>query len=155
MITTPSTLRALATLAIVALAPIATPAASDEARTSVRVTVEYTGSGEVDAQHRIWIWLFDTPDFASGAAIPVGEQSLGANDATATFAGLTAAQVWVAVAYDERGGFAGSAPPPAGAPVSLHMENGMPAPVTPGEATSVRIVFDDSNRMPGSPASSE
>ncbi len=148
MVTTRLTVAAMAVLATLATPPASTGAAADVTLTTVNVTVQYTGKGEVDAAHRIWIWLFDSPDFSTGAAMPLAEQSLVANETTATFAGLAADQVWIAVAYDAAGGFNGSAPPPSGAPVSAYVKDGVPAPVAPGENAEVRIVFDDSFRMP-------
>ena len=125
--------------------PTATQAVAAE---SLKVTVKYTGKGDVDKTHRLWVWLFDSPDIGPGA-IPVAEMSLEENGSAATFNGLTAQKVWIAVAYDEKGGFGGSAPPPSGSPVMLYgAESGAPAPVTPGEAVEVAISFDDSQRMP-------
>jgi hypothetical protein len=114
----------------------------------VTVTVKYAGKGDVDPTHRVWIWLFDTPDIGPGA-IPFAEQSLEKNGATATFSGVAAQKVWIAVAYDEKGGFAGSAPPPSGSPVMIYgMETGAATPVTPGAQGGVTMTFDDSQRMP-------
>ena len=113
----------------------------------VKVTITYTGKGEVDASHRLWVWLFDTPDIGPGA-IPIAEQSLEKNGTVATFSSVTAGKVWIAVAFDEKGGFAGSAPPPSGSPVSLYTEKGLPAPMKPGPDADVSVSFDDSQRMP-------
>ena len=113
----------------------------------VKVTVKYTGKGNIDNEHRLWIWLFDTPNIAPGA-IPVAEMSLDKNGGVATFEGVAAAKVWIAVAYDERGGFAGMAPPPSGSPIALYMDAGMPAAVAPGEKGEATVTFDDSQRMP-------
>ena len=129
---------------IIASVATATPEAE---QAGVKVTVKYTGKGTVDSGHRIWIWLFDTPDIGPGA-MPIDEQSLDTNGATATFAGVAAGKVWIAIAYDERGGFGGAAPPPSGSPVTLYMEKGAPGIVTPGPDGSVTVTFDDSMRMP-------
>jgi hypothetical protein len=114
----------------------------------VDVTVKYTGKGEVDASHRLWVWLFDTPDIGPGA-IPIHEMSLSKNGDVASFKAIAAAQVWIAVAYDEKGGFAGSAPPPMGSPVMLYgTDTGAPVAVTPGEKGAVTVTFNDVVRMP-------
>jgi hypothetical protein len=114
----------------------------------VKVTVKYTGKGDVDATHRLWVWLFDTPDISAGA-IPVAEVSLEKNGETATFAHVAPKSVWIAVAYDVKGGFSGSAPPPSGSPVMLYgAETGSPTSVTPGEKADVSISFDDTQKMP-------
>lgn len=114
----------------------------------VKVTVTYKGKGTVDANHRLWVWIFDTPDINSGA-IPIGERSLEKNGDVAAFEALAPEKVWIAVAYDEQGGFQGSAPPPTGAPVAFYSEEGgPPTAVTPGAAAAVTVVFDESVRMP-------
>jgi hypothetical protein len=114
----------------------------------VKVTVKYTGKGSVDGSHQLWIWLFDTPDIGPGA-IPIAEMSLAKNGTTATFPDVAPEKVWIAVAYDEQGGFGGSAPPPTGSPVMIYgMESGSPTPVSPGPKGEATVTFDDSQRMP-------
>ena len=114
---------------------------------SVRVAVKYTGKGPVDETHRVWVWLFDTPDIGPGA-IPIAELSLGKNGDTATFESVAAAKVWIAAAYDERGTMSGSAPPPSGTPIGIYASStGAPEGVKPGDKL-VNLTFDDSFRMP-------
>jgi hypothetical protein len=117
--------------------------------TSVNVTVKYTGAGTVDATHRIWVWIFDTPNIGPDA-MPIGEQSISTNGGTATFS-TTTKQVYVAMAFDEQGGFMGQAPPPSGAPVAMYGmtgPDGQPQPVAPGGKGAVTVTFDDTMRMP-------
>jgi hypothetical protein len=124
-------------------------AGQEPAASEVKVTVKYNGKGTVDDKHRLWIWLFDNPEIGPGA-ITVAEMSLEANGETATFSSVAAKQVWVAVAYDEGGGFMGAAPPPPGSPVALYGSTGPdtpPQPVTPGAKGAVSITFDDTLRM--------
>ncbi|MGQ0733641.1 MAG: hypothetical protein ACT4QD_08310 [Acidobacteriota bacterium] len=115
----------------------------------ITLTVKYTGKGDVDATHRLWIWLFDTPDIGPGA-MPFDERSLEKNGDSITFKGVTVKNVYVAVAYDEQGGFMGQAPPPSGSPVTVHGAEaaGAPAPITPGEKGAVTITFNETVRMP-------
>ncbi|HUE86909.1 MAG TPA: hypothetical protein VMO26_12615 [Vicinamibacterales bacterium] len=116
--------------------------------TSVAVTVNYTGAGTVDADHRLWVWIFDNPNIGPDA-IPIGEQSIAKNGGTARFS--TTTPVYVAIAYDEKGGFMGQAPPPPGSPVALYGMTGPndpPQPVTPRPKGSVSVTFDDTQRMP-------
>ena len=144
------TLRLRTPLALILLtALMTTPLAAGldtERAGDVKVTVKYTGKGVVDANHRLWVWLFDTPDIGPGA-IPVGEMSLEKNGTTATFANVGSAKVWIAIAFDEGGGFAGNAPPPTGSPVTLYVEKGVPTGVAPGPEAAVSVTFDDAQRM--------
>jgi hypothetical protein len=141
--------RWMLTLAVVAaLAVVARPVAADGGTRAgdVKVTVKYTGKGTVDASHRLWIWLFDTPEIGPGA-VPVAEMALEKNGTTATFSNIASGKVWIAIAFDEAGGFAGAGPPPTGAPVTLYAEKGLPTPVVPGPKAEVTVTFDDSQRM--------
>jgi hypothetical protein len=116
----------------------------------VTVTVKYTGKGTVDANHQLWVWLFDNPDIGPGS-IPIAEQAIPKNGGTATFSNVTAAQVYIAVAYDEGGGFGGQAPPPPGSPIAMFGAKGPDAPpeaVVPGPKAAITIALDDTMRMP-------
>jgi hypothetical protein len=122
------------------------PAANDN---TVRVTVKYNGKGTVDAMHRLWVWIFAEPDIGANS-IPIGEQSLDKNGGTVTFSTGSDKPVYVAVAYDEGGGFAGQSPPPPGSPIGMYGAKGPkdgPEPVTPGPKTTVTVSFDDTQRM--------
>lgn len=126
-----------------------TARAAADAAGAVRVTVKYTGKGDVDGSHRLWVWVFDSPNIGAGS-MPIGETSIDTNGGVAVFDGIDASQVWIAVAYDVHGGFAGMAPPPSGSPASTYgiAAGGAPAPVTPGEKGAVTITFDDTFKMP-------
>ena len=114
---------------------------------AVKVAVTYKGKGTVDAKHRIWVWLFDTPNIGPGS-MPIAELSIDANGGVAVFDGVSAKQVWIAAAYDESGTMSGDAPPPSGSPIGIFSgTDGAPKSVAPGES-SVRMTFDDSQRMP-------
>jgi hypothetical protein len=115
----------------------------------VSVTVKYTGKGTVDDTHKIWVWLFDTPEIGAGS-IPIAEESLAKNGGTVSFANVTAKQVYIAVAYDEKGGFAGQAPPPPGSPIALYgakAAEDKAQPVVPGAKGSVALTLTDAQRM--------
>ena len=137
-------------LLIAALATVpATASPHDEAARAgdLDVTVKYTGKGDVDSSHKLWVWLFDSPDIGPNA-MPLAELSLSKNGDVAAFKAVSAPQVWIAVAYDEKGGFGGSAPPPTGSPVALYgTDTGAPAPVTPGDKATVVVTFNDAFRM--------
>ena len=114
---------------------------------AVKVTVNYKGKGTVDAKHRVWVWLFASPDIGPGS-MPIAELSVEANGTLATFDGIDAERVWIAAAYDESGSMSGNAPPPSGSPVGVFVSTeGAPKSVAPGESAVV-LTFDDSFRMP-------
>jgi hypothetical protein len=115
---------------------------------AVKVTVKYTGEGTVDDNHRLWVWLFTTPDIGPGA-IPIAEMSTDKNGSTVTFDSVGANEVWIAVAYDTHGGFGGNAPPPSGSPVTIYgMESGAAKSVTPDTQAVVTMTLSDARRMP-------
>jgi len=113
----------------------------------VTVTVDYKGSGTVDATHQVWVWLFDTPDIGPGS-MPIAEMSVSKNGEAATFE-VGTDRVWIAVAYDEKGVMTGNSPPAPGSPIGIYGSSvGAPESVTPGAKGAVVMTFDDSIRMP-------
>jgi len=152
-ILTRRTFTVIAGTAMLVAACLAFPAAAGKSTAgtaigSATLTVAYTGTGVVDGNHRLWIWLFDTPDFGPGS-MPIREESLATSGASVTIRGLSEERVWVAVAYDEQGGFTGSAPPPSGSPVGIYStDGGAPSALRPAQDPAVRISFGDEQRMP-------
>jgi hypothetical protein len=146
--------KVLTMVVALALAGIAQPdgvvkAAADAgvAAGPVKVTVTYKGKGQVDASHKIWVWLFDSPNIGAGS-MPIDQAAVDKNGAEAVFANVAPGQVFIAVAFDESGTMAGDGPPPTGTPISLLMgKDGAPAAVIPGEKGVVSITFDDTMRM--------
>lgn len=115
---------------------------------SLGLTVRYTGPGDVDDTHRLWIWIFDTPEIGPGA-MPIRETSVATNGGSTTIEGLGDGYVWIAVAYDQRGGSTGNAPPASGSPIGIFAgDDGRPKPVAPGDGARAAVTFDDSMRMP-------
>jgi hypothetical protein len=133
-----------AACAVLLAATIVSPSSSlraesraDQAGT-VKVTVTYTGKGRVDATHKLWVWLFDTPNIGP-ASQPIAQ----------LFDGVAGDKVYVAVAFDEQGVMQGDAPPPPGSPIGiLAGADGIPVAVTPGPKGVAKLAFDDTNRMP-------
>lgn len=114
---------------------------------AVKVTVNYKGSGTVDGTHRVWVWLFDTPEIGPGS-MPIAELSVTKNGEVAGFE-VGNERVWIAVAFDEKGAMSGNAPPPSGSPIGIYSSSaGAPEAVIPGAKGAVTVTFDDSQRMP-------
>lgn len=130
--------------------PIALTAVTrtDVAAGALTVTVRYTGQGSVDDGHRLWIWLFDTPDIGPNS-MPIHEAFVSTNGGSTTIEGVGPDRVWIAVAFDQRGGSTGNAPPASGSPVGIHAgADGRPTPVDTASKVTTLVTFDDSVRMP-------
>jgi hypothetical protein len=126
----------------------AAPLGATTAAGTVKVTIHYTGKGKVDASHKLWVWVFDTPNIGAGS-MPLDQIALDKNDLDAVFEGVAADKVWIAAAYDESGGMMGDAPPPAGTPIGiLSGKDGAPLAVISGAKDAAVLTFDDSQRMP-------
>ena len=127
---------------------LAAAATARVAAGTVKVTLNYKGKGTVDGSHRVWVWLFTSPDLGPNS-IPIAELSVDSNGGVATFEGVSAERVWIAAAFDHQGVMSGNAPPPSGAPVGVYLgSDGAPKSVEPGDAATAVVTFDDSFRMP-------
>jgi hypothetical protein len=130
------------------LAPAAVLHAAPPAAGTLKVTIHYTGKGKVDAAHKLWVWVFDTPNIGPGS-MPIDQLSIDKNDADASFEGLADGKFYIAAAFDETGSMMGDAPPPTGTPIGiLGIASGAPTAVSPGGKDPAVLTFDDSLRMP-------
>jgi hypothetical protein len=136
--------RAIVALGLVAMA---TPAIVAQESGQLKVTVDYKGSGSVDATHEIFVWVFDNPNIGADS-VPIANDVLTTNGGTLTFSGLPK-EVYLAAAYDEKGDYDGtSGPPPTGTPITIYGDMGVAkAVVTGGADTAVSVTFDDTVRM--------
>jgi hypothetical protein len=120
---------------------------------TLKIKLSYTGSGPVDEKHKILVFLFDTPDFVKGDAMPLGaSQQAAAKTTTVTFTDLTVSPVYAAAVYDPTGGYDGqSGPPPSGSSLGMYAKTpGTPEPIKidPGKAAEIDLSFDDTVKMP-------
>ena len=122
--------------------PVATVSAG-----SVKVTLNYKGKGTVDASHKLWVWIFDSPNIGAGS-MPIDQASIDKNNSEVVFDGVLPATVWIAAAFDEQGVMMGDGPPPTGSPIGIFTAEGKPSGVTPGEKGIATLTFDDTMRMP-------
>jgi hypothetical protein len=142
--------RVLAAAVVVLLAGVTPPGVTAHASSAgaVKVTIHYTGKGKVDASHKLWVFLFDTPNIGPGS-IPIDQVALDKNDIDAVFEGVAPEKVYVAAAFDETGAMIGDAPPPTGTPIGiLAGADRAPSGVPSGAKDAVVLTFDDSQRMP-------
>ena len=117
---------------------------------TLTVRINYTGAGKVDAQHKIFVFLFDSPDFVQTADVnPVASDSTTAKDGTCTFH-VDKSPVYVVAVYDPQGAYEGMSPPPSGSSFGLYGKDGRPEPVKidAGKTVKVEVAFDDSTKMP-------
>jgi hypothetical protein len=131
-------------------APAKAPDKAPAPRT-LKVKLNYTGSGTVDDKHKIIVFLFDSPDFMQGNAMPIGAQQASAKNETVTFPDLASSPVYVTAVFDPSGQYEGMSAPPSGSSMGLYSKTpGTPEPVKiePGETVTVELPFDDTAKMP-------
>ncbi len=137
---------------MVAMAQQPKPEEKPATSRTLKAKMNYTGAGTVDEKHKIFLFVFDSPDFMQGGAMPVGFGSTSAKDGTVTISDLSVSPIYVAVAYDPAGGYDGqSGPPPSGASMGVYSKTpGTPEPVKidPGQTAEITVAFDDSHKMP-------
>lgn len=125
----------------------AAPLSAGTTAGTVTITVTYKGKGTVNGSHKLFVWLFDSPNIGSGS-FPIAQVSLDTNATAAVFDGVSADKVYVAVAFDELGVMTGDGPPPTGTPIGLYAgKDGAPIAVVPGDKGVATLVFDDSQKM--------
>ena len=116
---------------------------------TIQVDITYTGSGTVNASHKIYVALWDSADF-SGAP-PVAVKSLDSKTGAVAFTDVQKVPAYVSAAYDPTGKWDAQSPPPSGSSVGMYSTN-PPTPtsieVEPGKTAKVKIAFDDSNKVP-------
>jgi hypothetical protein len=143
--------RAFLILAVLGLGGLVAQENQSTTRT-LKLKLSYTGTGTVDEKHKLYVFLFDSPDFIKGEQIPpIGAQSASAKSETLTFT-VTTSPVYIVAAYDIAGSYDGqSGPPPSGSPVAVYStEPGAPAPIKieAGKTAEVELAFDDTIKMP-------
>ena len=144
---------------VLGLLAIAWPQAnSQESGTggTLEVRINYSGSGTVDENHKIYVALWDSPDFvkegSEGGVMPVEVKSVSSKDGTVIFTGVGKSPAYVSAVYDPSGQWdAQSGPPPTGSSLGLYSKTpGKPEPVKieSGKKASIELSFDDSVKIP-------
>src|ERR1051325_7907405 len=96
---------------------LATALAVAQAGRTVQVDVTYTGSGTVDASHKIYVALWESPDFGSG---PAAVKPLESKTGTVTFTDVQKSPVYVSTAYDPTGKWDAQSSPPSGSSLGMY-----------------------------------
>ena len=116
---------------------------------TIQADITYTGSGTVNASHKIYVALWDSADFDSGP--PAATRALDSKRGTVTFMDVRKVPAYVSTAYDPTGAWDAQSPPPRGSSLgvySLHPPAPAPVDVAPGKTAKVKITFDDSVKAP-------
>jgi hypothetical protein len=118
----------------------------------VAFEMTYTGSGTVDAAHKIYVAMWDSPDFMTEKSLlrPLAVKSIASRTGAVEFDGVKKNPVFLSMAYDPAGTWNGKTTTPPGSSLGLYMsEPGIPAPVQleTGKVTKVAATFDDSVKM--------
>ncbi len=118
---------------------------------TLKVKLNYTGTGTVDEKHKILVFVFDSPDFMQGNAMPVGTEATGSKTGTVTFPDLASSPVYVTAVFDPTGQYEGMSAPRSGSSLGLYGKTpGTPDPIKiePGATAEVELAFDDTAKMP-------
>ena len=120
---------------------------------TIQAQLNYSGAGAVDEKHKIFVALWDSPDFMQGGGVmPVSILSTDSKTGTVTFPDVKTIPAYVSAVYDPTGSWDGaSGPPTSGSSLGLYSKTpGQPEPVkaAAGETVKITVAFDDSAKMP-------
>ena len=145
--------RSFITSGLIVSAVAAVPRALAAKPSTLQVEVTYTGSGTIDEKHKLYVALWDTPDFVKGgsALMPIAMKSITSKSAVAEFNDLDKSPVYVSMVFDPTGNWDAQSDPPSGTSLGLYStEPGVPAPVQlePGKTIKISATLDDSYKKP-------
>ena len=141
--------RLCATLGLFALFGVCALAQTSANKRTIQVDINYTGSGTVNATHKIYVALWDSLDMSSGP--PVAVLSVSSKKGAVTFSDVQRVPAYVSTAFDPTGAWDAQSPPPSGASLGMYSKNPPnpePIAVAPGKTVKVAITFDDSAKVP-------
>ena len=121
---------------------------------TLQVNVTYTGAGTVDDAHKLYVALWDTPDFVKDGAsgtTPIAMKFVTSKSAVAEFTDVDKSPVYVSMAFDPTGKWDAQSDPPSGTSLGLYStEPGVPAPIQldPGKTTKISATLDESYKKP-------
>ena len=137
------------TLGLFVLCAVCALAQTSADKRTIQVDIDYTGSGIVNASHKIYVALWDSSDMSGGP--PVAVLSLNSKKGTVTFSDVQRVPAFVSAAYDPTGHWDAQSPPPTGSSLGMYSKNPpnpQPIDVAPGKTVKVSITFDDSVKVP-------
>ncbi len=117
------------------------------------VHVHYSGAGTVDQRHKIYVVVWDSPDFVkSGGMVPIASLSTSSKNGVVTFRDVKKTPAYASAAYDPNGQWNAQSPPPDGSSLGLYSKTpGTPEPIElkPGQTASIELPFNDTVKMKG------
>ena len=141
--------RLCSTLGVFALFAVCAQAQTSPSKRTIEVDINYTGSGTVNANHRIYVALWDSSDMSGGP--PAAVLSVNSKKGSVTFSDVQKVPAYVSAAFDPTGAWDAQSPPPSGASLGMYskkLPNPEPIDVAPGKTVKVAIMFDDSAKVP-------
>jgi hypothetical protein len=125
-------------------------AATPESKLAVRVN--YDGKGTVSPSHKIYVALWDTPDFVkeNSKYKPLDTKTITAKSGVVQFNKVAKNPVYVSLVYDPAGSYDGTSALQKGYFIGLYStEQGIPTPISlkPGQTTTVTARLDDSTQV--------
>ena len=125
------------------------------AGSKLQVHLNYSGAGTVDEKHKIYVALWDSPDFVKSQMMPLAVKPASSKDGAVTFEDIKKTPLYVSAAYDPSGQWDAQSPPPEGSSLGLYSKTpGQPEPIDlkPGKTTKIELAFDDRVKMKGGKA---
>ena len=141
--------RLCSTLGLFTLFAVCALAQTSANKRTIQVDINYTGSGTVNANHKIYVALWDSLDMSSGP--PVAVLSVNSKQGAVTFSDVQRVPAYISTAFDPKGAWDAQSPPPSGASLGMYSKNPPkpePIDVAPGKTVKVAIRFDDSAKVP-------
>ncbi|MBV9762561.1 MAG: hypothetical protein JO340_18520 [Acidobacteriaceae bacterium] len=140
-----------AAAALLLAAPQAASPQDSSSGGTIKIKLDYTGSGTVDENHKIYVALWNSADFMKAGAIPVEVTSSASKTGTATLSNAKADPAYVSVAFDPTGKWDAQSAPPSGSSLGMYSKTpGTPEPihVASGKTETVSIEFNDAVKVP-------
>lgn len=144
-----------AVFALLLSSPQITVCQESNAGSTLQVQLNYSGTGTVDGQHKIYVAVWDSPDFVKNEMPPFATQPASSKNGVVTFENVKKTPVYVSTAYDPKGQWDAQSPPPDGSSLGLYSKTPGQATAVdlkPGKTTKIEVAFDDSVKMKGGKA---
>jgi hypothetical protein len=114
---------------------------------TIEVNIVYTGAGKVDANHKIYVALWNSPGMDG---TPADIQSLDSKTGTVVFKNVQTVPAYVTTAYDPTGKWDAQSPPPSGSSLGMYSSKPPtpgPVDVATGKTAKIKLTFNDSQKV--------